>query len=186
MTHIIGIAGSLRRHSFNLGLLRAAEAVMPPGATLDVRTMHGIPLYNADEENAAGLPEAVTQLKDAVANADGLLLATPEYNNGIPGVFKNAIDWLSRPASDIGRIFGNRPVAIMGTSPGNFGTLLAQNDWLPVLRTLGARPWFGGRFIAPRAQSLFDGEGRLNDAATRDRLAAFMTGFVQFIEGVNK
>ncbi|OJU56571.1 MAG: NADPH-dependent FMN reductase [Alphaproteobacteria bacterium 62-8] len=186
MTHIIGIAGSLRRHSFNLGLLRAAEAVMPPGATLDVRTMHGIPLYNADEENAVGLPEAVTQLKDAVANADGLLLATPEYNNGIPGVFKNAIDWLSRPASDIGRIFGNRPVAIMGTSPGNFGTLLAQNDWLPVLRTLGARPWFGGRFIAPRAQSLFDGEGRLNDAATRDRLAAFMTGFVQFIEGVNK
>lgn len=186
MTHIIGIAGSLRRHSFNLGLLRAAEAVMPPGATLDVRTMHGIPLYNADEENAAGLPEAVTQLKDAVANADGLLLATPEYNNGIPGVFKNAIDWLSRPASDIGRIFGNRPVAIIGTSPGNFGTLLAQNDWLPVLRTLGARPWFGGRFIAPRAQSLFDGEGRLNDAATRDRLAAFMTGFVQFIEGVNK
>jgi len=159
---------------------------MPPGATLDVRTMHGIPLYNADEENAAGLPEAVTQLKDAVANADGLLLATPEYNNGIPGVFKNAIDWLSRPASDIGRIFGNRPVAIMGTSPGNFGTLLAQNDWLPVLRTLGARPWFGGRFIAPRAQSLFDGEGRLNDAATRDSLAAFMTGFVQFIEGVNK
>jgi NAD(P)H-dependent FMN reductase len=168
MTHIIGIAGSLRRHSFNLGLLRAAEAVMPPGATLDVRTMHGIPLYNADEENAVGLPEAVTQLKDAVANADGLLLATPEYNNGIPGVFKNTIDWLSRPASDIGRIFGNRPVAIMGTSPGNFGTLLAQNDWLPVLRTLGARPWFGGRFIAPRAQSLFDGEGRLNDAATRD------------------
>jgi NAD(P)H-dependent FMN reductase len=186
MTHIIGIAGSLRRHSFNLGLLRAAEAVMPPGATLDVRTMHGIPLYNADEENAAGLPEAVTQLKDAVANADGLLLATPEYNNGIPGVFKNTIDWLSRPASDIGRIFGNRPVAIIGTSPGNFGTLLAQNDWLPVLRTLGARPWFGGRFIAPRAQSLFDGEGRLNDAATRERLAAFMTGFVQFIKGVNK
>lgn len=186
MTHIIGIAGSLRRHSFNLGLLRAAEAVMPPGATLDVRTMHGIPLYNADEENAAGLPEAVTQLKDAVANADGLLLATPEYNNGIPGVFKNAIDWLSRPASDIGRIFGDRPVAIIGTSPGNFGTLLAQNDWLPVLRTLGARPWFGGRFIAPRAQSLFDSEGRLNDVATRDRLAAFMTGFVQFIEGVNK
>jgi len=186
MTHTRGTAGSLRRHSFNLGLLRAAEAVMPPGATLDVRTMHGIPLYNADEENAAGLPEAVTQLKDAVANADGLLLATPEYNNGIPGVFKNTIDWLSRPASDIGRIFGNRPVAIIGTSPGNFGTLLAQNDWLPVLRTLGARPWFGGRFIAPRAQSLFDGEGRLNDAATRDRLAAFMTGFVQFIEGVNK
>lgn len=182
MTHIIGIAGSLRRQSFNLGLLRAAEALMPPGATLDVRTLHGIPLYNADEEEEAGLPDAVAALKEAVATADGVLLVTPEYNNGIPGVFKNAIDWLSRPATDIGRIFGNRPMAVIGASPGNFGTLLAQNDWLPVLRTLGARPWFGGRLMASRAQSLFDGEGQLTDAATRDRLGAFMAGFVGFID----
>lgn len=183
MTRILGIAGSLRRDSFNLALLRAAEAMMPPGASLDVRTIHGIPLYNADEEEAAGLPETVAALKDAVATADGLLLATPEYNNGMPGVFKNAIDWLSRPADDIGRVFGNRPVAILGASPGNFGTLLAQNDWLPVLRTLGTRPWFGGRFLAPRAGSLFDAEGQLHDPAIRERLAAFLTGFVHFIEG---
>lgn len=183
MTRILGIAGSLRRDSFNLALLRAAEAMMPPGASLDVRTIHGIPLYNADEEEAAGLPETVAALKDAVATADGLLLATPEYNNGMPGVFKNAIDWLSRPADDIGRVFGNRPVAILGASPGNFGTLLAQNDWLPVLRTLGTRPWFGGRFLAPRAGSLFDAEGQLHDPAIRERLAAFLAGFVHFIEG---
>lgn len=182
MTHIVGIAGSLRRNSFNLGLLRAAETMMPPGATLDVRTIHGIPLYDADEEASAGLPDVVARLKEDVAAADGLLLATPEYNNGIPGVFKNAIDWLSRPASDIGRIFGDRPVAIIGASPGNFGTLLAQNDWLPVLRTLGARPWFGGRFLAPRAGSLFDAEGQLSDPAIRDRLGSFMAGFVEFIE----
>jgi chromate reductase len=183
VTNIVGIAGSLRRQSFNLGLLRAAEALMPPGATLDVRTIRGIPLYDADEETAAGLPDAVARLKEEVAAADGLLLATPEYNNGIPGVFKNAVDWLSRPASDIGRIFGNRPVAIIGASPGNFGTLLAQNDWLPVLRTLGTRPWYGGRFIAPRAGSLFDETGQLHDPETRERLAMFMAGFVQFIEG---
>ena len=183
MTRILGIAGSLRRDSFNLALLRAAEAMMPPGASLDVRTIHGIPLYNADEEEAAGLPETVAALKDAVATADGLLLATPEYNNGMPGVFKNAIDWLSRPADDIGRVFGNRPVAIIGASPGNFGTLLAQNDWLPILRTLGTRPWFGGRFLAPRAGSLFDAEGQLHDPAIRERLAAFLAGFVHFIEG---
>lgn len=183
MTRILGIAGSLRRDSFNLALLRAAEAMMPPGASLDVRTIHGIPLYNADEEEAAGLPETVAALKDAVATANGLLLATPEYNNGMPGVFKNAIDWLSRPADDIGRVFGNRPVAILGASPGNFGTLLAQNDWLPVLRTLGTRPWFGGRFLAPRAGSHFDAEGQLHDPAIRERLAAFLAGFVHFIEG---
>ena len=80
-------------------------------------------------------------------------------------------------------MFGNRPVAILGASPGNFGTLLAQNDWLPVLRTLGTRPWFGGRFLAPRAGSLFDAEGQLHDPAIRERLAAFLTGFVHFIEG---
>ena len=186
MTHIVGIAGSLRRHSFNLGLLRAAATVMPAGATLDVRTIHGIPLYNADDEAASGLPETVVALKDAIAAADGLLLATPEYNNGVPGVFKNAIDWLPRPAGDIGRVFGDRPDAIIGASPGNFGTLLAQNGWLSVLRTLGTRPWFGGRLLAPRAGELFDEEGRLNDAAMRDRLASFMAGFVGFIDGAGE
>jgi len=81
----------------------------------------------------------------AIAAADGLLLVTPEYNNSIPGVFKNAIDWLSRPPADISRVFGGKPVAIIGASPGGFGTILSQEAWLPVLRTLGTKPWFGGR-----------------------------------------
>lgn len=183
MTRIVGIAGSLRHHSFNLGLLRAAEILMPVGTSLDVRTVAGIPLYNADDEAALGLPPSVVALKDAIAGADGLILATPEYNNGIPGVFKNTIDWLSRPADDIGRVFGNRPVALIGASPGNFGTVLAQDAWLSVLRTLGTRPWFGGRLLAPRAGGLFDGDGQLIDAATRDRLQAFMAGFVRFAAG---
>ena len=101
MTKLVGIAGSLRSHSLNRGLLRAAAELMPQGAKLSVHGIEGIPLYNADDERASGLPEAVTILKEAIASADGLLLVTPEYNNGIPGVFKNAIDWLSRPADDI-------------------------------------------------------------------------------------
>lgn len=182
MARIVGIAGSLRRHSFNLGLLQAASALMPDGSSLEVRTIAGIPLYNADEEAASGLPPAVTALKDAIVGADGLLLATPEYNNGIPGVFKNAIDWLSRPADDIPRIFGDRPVALIGASPGGFGTILSQDAWLSVLRTLGTEPWFGGRLLASRAGSLFDKDGRLTDDPTRQRLQSFLSGFVQFIE----
>lgn len=181
MTRIVAIAGSLRRHSFNLGLLRAAAELMPDGATLDVRTLAGIPLYNADDEAAEGLPPAVVALKEAVAAADGLLLGSPEYNNGIPGVFKNGIDWLSRPANDIARVFGGKPVAIVGASPGGFGTILAQDAWLPVLRTLGTRPWFEGRLLASRAGSLFDAEGRLTDEATRQRLREFVAGFVASI-----
>ena len=88
------------------------------------RTLHGIPLYDGDVEAAEGIPAAVAALKEEIVAADGLLLVTPEYNNGIPGVFKNAIDWLSRPAADIGRVFGGRPVAVIGASPGQFGTML--------------------------------------------------------------
>lgn len=180
MTHILGLSGSLRQNSFNTGLLRAAEKQMPEGTTMEVHTIAGIPLYNADEEAAHGLPPAVVALKDAIARADGLLLATPEYNNGIPGVFKNAIDWLSRPADDIGRVFGNRPVAVIGASPGGFGTLLAQDAWLSVLRTLGTRPWFEGRLLVSRASGLFDAESQLSDEATRERLGKFMMGFAAF------
>lgn len=178
MTRIIGLCGSLRRRSYNLGLLEAAAGLMPAGATLEVRTLAGVPLYNADDEAESGLPAPVVALKEAVAAADGLLLATPEYNNGIPGVFKNGIDWMSRPASDIPRVFGGKPVALIGASPGGFGTILAQDAWLAVLRTLGARPWFEGRLLASRAGGLFDAEGKLSDAATRERLAGFMAGFV--------
>ena len=118
MTTLIGLSGSLRRGSFNTALLRAASALLPPDASLDLRTLHGIPLYDADVETGEGIPASVVTLKEAIVSADGVLLATPEYNNGIPGVFKNAIDWLSRPADDIKRIFGSKPIALIGASPG--------------------------------------------------------------------
>jgi NAD(P)H-dependent FMN reductase len=120
-------------------------------------------------------------LKDRIATASGLLLVTPEYNNSIPGVFKNAIDWLSRPPSDVPRVFGNRPIALMGATPGRGGTLLAQAAWLPVLRTLGTRPWFGPRVAVGGANRVFDEAGRLLDDQLRLQLRSFMEGFAAFI-----
>lgn len=185
MTTLIGLSGSLRAGSYNSALLRAAEGLMPDGATLTIGTIRGIPLYDADVETSDGIPAPVTALKDAIAAADGLLIVTPEYNNSMPGVFKNAIDWLSRPAGDIKRVFGDKPVAMMGASPGGFGTILSQNAWLPVLRTLGTQPWFGGRLQVSRASGVFDANGTLTDQAVTDQLGQFVRGFVTFVREVS-
>lgn len=182
MPTILGISGSLRAGSYNTALLRAAAGLMPAGATLEIATLHGIPLYDGDVEAREGLPPAVQALKDRVVAADALLLATPEYNNGVPGVLKNAIDWLSRPASDISRVFGGRPVAVIGASPGGFGTILAQNAWLPVLRTLGTRPWFGGRLMVSRAGQVFDEAGGMADEKMKAQLQQFLQGFVASLQ----
>jgi NAD(P)H-dependent FMN reductase len=181
MTTVVGISGSLRAGSFNSALLRAALGEMPTGATLEIATIEGIPLYDADLETAQGLPTAVTVLKERIVAADGLLLATPEYNNSIPGVFKNAIDWLSRPPADIPRVFRDRPVAVLGASPSGFGTVLSQTAWLPVLKTLGTDTWFGGRLLVSRAGGAFDATGALVDAGVREQLKAFLAGFCSFV-----
>src|SRR5690606_4720102 len=115
-------------------------------------------------------------LKEAVAQADGLLMVTPEYNNSLPGVFKNAIDWMTRPAADIARVFGGKPVAVIGASPGGFGTQLGQNAWLPVLRTLGTAPWFEGRLMVSRAGQVFDGEWLIIAPALAARLRTRVAG----------
>lgn len=181
ITTLLGISGSLRRGSFNTALLRAAAEAMPAGASLETATIEGIPLYDGDVEATQGVPDTVERLKSRVAGAAGLLLVTPEYNNSIPGVFKNAIDWLSRPPADIPRVFGGRRVAVIGASPGGFGTLLSQTAWLPVLKTLGTQPWFGARLEVSRANNAFDANGRLVDEQIRARLAKFMQGFVEFV-----
>ena len=153
---------------------------MPEGVELVEGSIVGIPLYDGDEEAASGLPPAVEALKEQIAGADGLLLFTPEYNNSIPGVFKNAIDWLSRPATDIGRIFRGKPVTVLGASPGGFGTILAQDAWLSVLRTLGTRPWYEGRLMVARAGNVFDDQGNMTDDQMRERLKRFLAGFSNF------
>ncbi|HTH16124.1 MAG TPA: NADPH-dependent FMN reductase [Magnetospirillum sp.] len=181
MTRLIGLSGSLRRGSYNSALLRAAAELMPDGTELAIKTIRGIPLYDGDLEESDGIPQPVTDLKEAIAASDGLLLATPEYNNSMPGVFKNAIDWLSRPPADIKRVFGGKPVALMGASPGGFGTVLGQNAWLPVLRTLGAEAWSGGRLLVSRAQNVFDKDGAIVDPKVADQLRAFLQGFTAFV-----
>jgi NAD(P)H-dependent FMN reductase len=185
MTTIVGISGSLRRASYNTSFLRAAAELMPNNAQLRIETIREIPLYDGDLEAAEGIPQPVTALKEAVASADGLLLATPEYNNSIPGVFKNAIDWLSRPPADIPRVFGGKSVALIRASPGGFGTILSQNAWLPVLRTLGAELWSEGRLLVSRAQGVFNEAGTLTDTAMKDRLREFLHGFVDFSSSHN-
>jgi len=185
VTHLIGLSGSLRQGSFNTALLRAAVAVMPEGSQLSVGSIRDIPLYDGDRETADGIPDAVTILKDAIAASDGLLLVTPEYNNSIPGVFKNAVDWLSRPPADIKRVFGGKPVALMGASPGGFGTILSQNAWLPVLRTLGAELWSEGRMLVSRAQSAFNPDGTLADPKAEEQLRKFVAGFVAAAQSRN-
>ncbi|MGH8134014.1 MAG: NADPH-dependent FMN reductase [Steroidobacteraceae bacterium] len=181
MTKVLGISGSLRRGSFNSALLRAATRLMPADATLEVASIRGIPLYDGDLEATQGIPAAAAQLKEAIVAADGVLLATPEYNNSIPGVFKNTIDWLSRPGSDIKRVFGGRPFAIMGASPSGFGTVLGQSAWLPVMRTLGTQMWFGGRLQVSRAANVFDDSGTLKEPLIEEQLKQFLAGYVAFV-----
>ena len=180
MAKILGISGSLRAGSFNTALLHAARALAPAGVELEVATLHGIPLYDGDVEQRDGLPTAVLELKERIVASDGVLLVTPEYNNGIPGVFKNGIDWLSRGTPDIPAVFGDRPFALIGASPGGFGTILSQNHWLPVLKTLGVRLWSGQKLLVSRAGSVFDAEGKLVDAKVREQLAGFVQGFAGF------
>ena len=175
MPQILGLSGSLRKGSFNAGLLRAARDLAPEGTEIQIGSILDVPLYNADEEAAHGLPASVQRLQAQLQAADGLLLVTPEYNNGIPGVFKNAIDWISRGPGLA--YFVGKPVALLGASPGGFGTVLAQNDWLPVLRTLKAELWAEGRMLVSRASGLFDENGALTDDRTRAALRDFIAGY---------
>jgi len=163
-------------------LLRAAVEAVPAGSTIQIESIRDIPLYDGDVEAEQGIPQAVQHLKARIVAADGLLIVTPEYNNSMPGVLKNTIDWLSRPPADIPRVFRGRPVAIMGATPGQGGTLLSQAAWLPVVRTLGMRPWFEGRLNVSGAGKVFDTDGRVADEAIRDRIRTFVEGFTGFVD----
>jgi NAD(P)H-dependent FMN reductase len=184
MATIIGISGSLRRGSYNSALLRLAAGMAPPECQIEIASIREIPIYDGDVD-AQGQPPAVVALKEKIAAADGLLLATPEYNYSLPGGLKNAIDWLSRPAKDIPRIFGGRVVGVMGTG-GPGGTRLAQAAWLPVFRGLQLVPYFGKQLFIPLAAKAFDAEGKLVDDTTRGQLEEFMKGFGAFAAAVRR
>lgn len=148
---------------------------------VDVRTLHGIPVYDGDTEAEHGIPQAVVDLKEAIAAADGILVATPEYNASFPGALKNAIDWCTRPPADIGRVFGGKPFGLMGATPGAWGTKAAQAAWLPVLRALDVVPWLGGQLYVPKASAAFQ-DGQLVDDGLAGRLETFMAGFDAFMQ----
>jgi chromate reductase, NAD(P)H dehydrogenase (quinone) len=186
MATVIGIAGSLRRGSHNAALLRSAVELAPAGLTIEVASIREIPLYDGDLEEAHGVPEPVRALQDKIAAADGLLIVTPEYNNSVPGVLKNAIDWLSRPPKEIARIFGEKPVGLMGATVGPSGTALGQAAWLPVFRTLGVQYWAGPRVHVGHAAKVFDAEGKLVDDAVRATVVKHLTGFAAFIAKLGK
>ncbi|MFV0679914.1 NADPH-dependent FMN reductase [Ottowia sp.] len=180
MTRILIVSGSLRAGSFNTALARTAQQLAPGGVQVDVATLHGIALYDGDTEAREGIPAAVLALKERVLAADGLLLATPEYNNGVPGVLKNGIDWLSR--ADLKAVFGGRPVGLMGASPSGFGTLLSQAAWLATLKSLGAQVYSGSALMVSRAHTVFDAQGQLTDERTRQLLTDFVADFAAFVQ----
>jgi len=140
-------------------LLRAVVAAAPADTTIAAGSIEGIPLYNADVD-AAGPVAAVRDLKEQIAASDGVLLVSPEYNHSVPGVLKNAIDWVSRPVTDIPRVFGDRPVGVIGATSGAGGTTLAQ---------------------VANAATVFDEQGTLRDAAVRSQIDQYLAGFVRFV-----
>jgi chromate reductase, NAD(P)H dehydrogenase (quinone) len=180
MIRLLGISGSLRAASYNTALLRAAQSLTSPDVLVEIALLKRIPLYDGDVEQAEGVPLAVTALKRRVQACDGLLLASPEYNNSIPGVLKNAIDWLSRPPAELMAVFGGRPVAVMCATPGISSIASAQCHWLPVLRHLGALYWPGERMLVPGAHKAFNEQGELVDEDVRRQLASFLAGFADF------
>ena len=180
MPKILALSGSLRSKSFNTMLLHAVVGLAPAGTIVDVGSIEDIPLYNGDADAGSGPPPAVRELKEQIAASDGLLLVTPEYNHSIPGVFKNAIDWISRPATDISRVFGGCPVGVIGATTGQGGTTLAQEAWLPVLRALRMLPFFGAHVGITGAGRVFDEHGALADPASRAQVEKYIAVFADF------
>lgn len=166
--HIAAIAGSLRRGSFNRGLVRAAVELAPPGANVVPHDLRDVPLFDEDVE-AAGLPPAVEALRDAIRRADALLLASPEYNGGYTAVMKNALDWASRKRPD--NVLDGKPVLVVGATPGGFGTVRSQDALRTVLAHVGALPPARPAVRISRAEERFDADGDLVDPKSRDQLA---------------
>jgi chromate reductase len=170
--HIFGIAGSLRAGSYNLALLRAAGEMLPPGVTLEIGHIEDVPLYNADVQNSEGDPESVKRLKNQIEAADVFLVATPEYNYSIPGVLKNAIDWISRPPKTCA--LRKKPVGIMGAAGGEGGTIRSQLALRQVFVYTDSYVMAQPELRVMKASGSFDAEGRLVDEALRERLGLFL------------
>ncbi len=165
--------------SYNAALLRTAAELVPEGSELVIESLRGIPVYDGDLEDQEGLPGRVSELQSALAGADGVLLVTPEYNAGVPGAAKNAIDWISR--GENGKVLKGKPLALIGIGGGG-GTRYSQSAWLPTMRMLGARLYSEHSLFAARAWTLFNEERALTDEATAEQLQKLIDGFVAFCD----
>jgi chromate reductase, NAD(P)H dehydrogenase (quinone) len=176
---VLGISGSLRRDSYNSGLLRAAADVLPPGAELEIFDgLKAIPPYDADDDLGPG-PEPVQRLREAIDDADALLVVTPEYNASLPGVLKNALDWASRPHAT--NPLRGKPAAVIGASTGMFGAVWAQAEGRKVLSTIGARV-LDAELPVAEADERFDADGRLTDPEVEERLGQIVAELVEAAE----
>lgn len=179
--NIVLISGSLRKNSHNTNTLKALEAhfdarVSPTYVSID------LPLYNEDLENSDALPDAVTTLRNAIANADGVIISTPEYNYAIPGTVKNALDWASRPPGN--NRWKDKPVGIIGASPSFTGTARAQQMVKTCFLMVGARIFSGVQVLIASAHERFDANGELHDEATQTMLKEYAEQFTDFVASV--
>jgi chromate reductase len=172
---ILGIAGSLRKASYNKSALRAAQGLCPQGATLDTFGLEGIPLFNQDEERNP--PKQVVDLKARIRAADAILLVTPEYNYSIPGVLKNAIDWASRPYGD--SAWNGKPVAVMGASVGAFGTVRAQYHLRQCFVFLNMDAVIQPEVAIGNASQAFDEQGNLVDETSKKLISQLLQNLAQ-------
>ena len=180
--HILGIAGSLRRESYNRAALRAATALVPDGAILETFELDGIPIFNQDEDHDP--PPTVAGLRRRIRESDAILFVTPEYNYSVPGVLKNAIDWASRPYGD--SAWDGKPAAIMGASPGAIGTARAQYHLRQTLVFLNMFPINRPEVMIGNVAARFDKDGNLTDEATRDHIRRLLQNLVEWTRRIGQ
>jgi chromate reductase len=179
---ILGIAGSLRRQSYNRAALRAATQLLPEGATVETFDLDGLPGFNEDEEQSP--PAKVTELKERIREADAILFVTPEYNYSVPGVLKNAIDWASRPYGD--SAWSGKPAAIMGASVGSIGTARAQYHLRQMMVFLNMFPVNQPEVMIGNASERFDAEGNLTDETTKDFIRQLLQNLVDWTRRIGQ
>jgi chromate reductase len=173
---LLGITGSLRRASFNTALLRVVSTLLPQGVEFAMRDLHGVPLYDGDVE-ARGIPAAVVDLREAIRAADGVIVSSPEYNHGVPGVLKNAVDWSSRGKDQPWR---DKPLLLLSASNGGFGGARARVAWHVTFAVLGTRTMGVPEFFLSYGHKAFAPDGSLVDPGTRERLERTLQAFLDF------
>lgn len=164
--NIIALSGSLRKDSYNTALLRSLQSLAPADMQIEIADISNLPLYNQDDE--AAFPAVAQTLKDKIAVADGIIIATPEYNRSVPGVLKNAIDWMSRPYGK--NSFAKKAVLLMGVSGGKIGTAVAQSHLRQILAYLDANVIGQPELYLGPASEIFNGEGNISSDSTKELL----------------